>query len=976
MSVQLMAQKPTKTANPNDEWEIRWSASDEFNGDSPDWAKWIRTGNLPNTTAWKWDNANNVKIVDGVAELTMRQNPNNQNDGDTYFKSGILKSYQTFTYGYYEAKIKGASIGEGVCPSFWLFSNFDYSVGNGKTVYSEIDVVELQQFDWYEGHQDDIQDMDHNLHAVVMENGSGVWRRPKMHPDEQLLKYRAPWDPRDEFHIYGCEVNEQEIIWYVDGVEIGRKPNTYWYRPMNVTLSLGLRKPFVEFYNNRNNAVNPEEDERAKAALPGMPTTMFVDYVRVWEKTGTNNNPELGLGEIGNPDFEEGSLNYWNAGSGIHDIQTTDVANGNYGVTVNNGSVAQNITLAANTTYTITASGKVKSDGTKAYFGINEAISNELVKNYEFTSTSFDNGSITFTTGGQEASYRLWFWSSTEASVDNFQIVEGDEGDIVVVPVDGVSLSASSVSIYETATANLSATVTPSNASNKGVTWSCSNTNVATVSNGVVTGVNEGTATVTVTTNDGNFTASATVTVNKNTNLIHNPGFELADMSKWNLEGNASVGSAQVLSGSNAGFVNGNGSINQIVTLAPNKTYTLSAYGKVASQGQSVYLGVTNYTTSTFIENALITSTNYEKQSITFTTGSAQQQFRVWFWNNEGGQYYVDDWSLEEVTEGEPNVAVESVQLSNSTLDLDEGGSYSLLATVLPANATDASISWSSSNTSVASVVDGVVSAIAEGTATVTVTTTDGGFTATCLVTVSAIDNGQPPVGSTLPEAGSQIWLSTLDSEYVTVNLGSGTALQATETMVTSLEEYIVIESDGYMVLQNANTNKFVTAASGTGTPIKCGATGIFDRQKFTFELAASGNLLIKAKINGLYLAVDANNVNQPLLANATLEGATEFLWSVSSSSGKVTNIDNFTSVNSYVYPNPYSSGALKVGWNQKATGTIQLIDLQGHTIYSVGFNNQSNIRIAPEELQIAKGIYIIQIVTDTLTQTSKLIIK
>ncbi|CAH8284228.1 glycosyl hydrolase family 16 [Mariniflexile fucanivorans] len=280
----VYGQNPTKTTNSSDKWTIKWNASDEFNDSKPDWKKWIKTGNLPNTTAWKWDNSENVKINNGIAELTMRQNPNNAPDGETYFKSGILKSYHTFTYGYFEAKIKGTDIREGVCPSFWLYSNFDYSVGEGETVYGEIDIVELQQFDWYEGHQDDIQDLDLNLHAVVKQNGKGDWRRPKKYPNEQLNKWRAPWDPTKDFHIYGCEVNEQEIIWYVDGVEVGRKPNIYWKRPMNVTLSLGLRKPFVEFFNNRNNAINPETSPKASAKLPGMPTTMYVDYVRVWEK--------------------------------------------------------------------------------------------------------------------------------------------------------------------------------------------------------------------------------------------------------------------------------------------------------------------------------------------------------------------------------------------------------------------------------------------------------------------------------------------------------------------------------------------------------------------------------------------------------------------------------------------------------------------------------------------------------------------
>ena len=54
----------------------------------------------------------------------------------------------------------------------------------------------------------------------------------------------------------------------------------------------------------------------------------------------------------------------------------------------------------------------------------------------------------------------------------------------------------------------------------------------------------------------------------------------------------------------------------------------------------------------------------------------------------------------------------------------------------MPADATDKSISWESSAPTVASVAEGVITALSVGEATITVTTTDGGFTATCAVTV------------------------------------------------------------------------------------------------------------------------------------------------------------------------------------------------------------------------------------------------
>ena len=92
---------------------------------------------------------------------------------------------------------------------------------------------------------------------------------------------------------------------------------------------------------------------------------------------------------------------------------------------------------------------------------------------------------------------------------------------------------------------------------------------------------------------------------------------------------------------------------------------------------------------------------------------------------------------------GEIQDAISTVKVSGVTIDqnsiiLNIDASIPLTATVTPENAADKSVTWSSSNESVATVTpDGIVSAVAAGEATITVTTTDGGKTATCKVTVN-----------------------------------------------------------------------------------------------------------------------------------------------------------------------------------------------------------------------------------------------
>ena len=89
------------------------------------------------------------------------------------------------------------------------------------------------------------------------------------------------------------------------------------------------------------------------------------------------------------------------------------------------------------------------------------------------------------------------------------------------------------------------------------------------------------------------------------------------------------------------------------------------------------------------------------------------------------------------VTDTDPDIAVTGVTLDQETLILDTGGTATLTATIAPGDATDQAVTWSSDKESVATVdKDGKITAVAAGEATITVKTNDGGFTATCKVTV------------------------------------------------------------------------------------------------------------------------------------------------------------------------------------------------------------------------------------------------
>ncbi len=106
--------------------------------------------------------------------------------------------------------------------------------------------------------------------------------------------------------------------------------------------------------------------------------------------------------------------------------------------------------------------------------------------------------------------------------------------------------------------------------------------------------------------------------------------------------------------------------------------------------------------------------------------------------NNQGTPSNVDDNGSEDNGSGDDTVIpVQSVSLNKTSLEMfTDDTNLSLTATVLPENATNKNVNWSSSNISVASVSNGIITPLGVGSSTITVTTVDGNKTASCSVTV------------------------------------------------------------------------------------------------------------------------------------------------------------------------------------------------------------------------------------------------
>ena len=295
-----------------------------------------------------------------------------------------------------------------------------------------------------------------------------------------------------------------------------------------------------------------------------------------------------------------------------------------------------------------------------------------------------------------------------------------DPDDPIVVT--GITLDKTTATVEEGATVTLTATVTPDDATDKTVTWSTSNETIATVSGGVVTGVKAGEVTITAKAGDKSATCTVTVTAKQGTEDPEDPiaveGITI-DKTTATVEEGATV------------------TLTATVTPddATDKTVTWSTSNEtIATVSGGVVTGVKAGTVT-------ITATAGDKSATCTVTVTAA------------------------ATEPEV-VPVTGVTLNQTAVTLDIDQSITLTAAVAPENATNKAVTWASDKTDVATVdSNGKVTAVAAGTANITVTTADGGKTATCAVTVNpAVDpDPDPPVHE---HTWSTEWTTDADSHW------------------------------------------------------------------------------------------------------------------------------------------------------------------------------------------------------------------
>lgn len=257
------------------------------------------------------------------------------------------------------------------------------------------------------------------------------------------------------------------------------------------------------------------------------------------------------------------------------------------------------------------------------------------------------------------------------------------------VSVTGVKLDNDKLELKAGETAQLTATVEPSNASDKSLEWTSSDAKVATVdASGKVTAVGVGSATITVKTKDGGKTATCAVTVAP----VAVEGVTVDPAKSEVVEGN---------------------------------TVQLKATVSPADAAQEVEWTSSDSDIATVDKNGLVT---------TIKPGTVYIVVR--------SKAYTDKQASCEVIVKQDD-KLKSIAFDASEVQLETGQSRTLKVVFTPDYAANKNVSWSSSDPSIASVQDGNVTGVKEGKATITATSEDGGHKAECVVTVSKANGPQ-----------------------------------------------------------------------------------------------------------------------------------------------------------------------------------------------------------------------------------------
>ncbi len=321
-------------------------------------------------------------------------------------------------------------------------------------------------------------------------------------------------------------------------------------------------------------------------------------------------------------------------------------------------------------------------------------------------------------------------------------------GNAAPVSVSGITLTATQSTIQVDESIQIKANITPGNATNQSVTWASSNAIIATISNsGLLTAKAVGTVTITATTQDGNKIATLNLNVEpvpvlEKCGFIDNNGFE-AGLSKWINTNNAAVAGEPAKTGKKAAVISSEGGVNGSVRykVSVGNQLVLKFWAKLDGSPLYPQVGI-DYFDATgkiiFKEIVPVSGADYKEYSRTKIIPEGTVEVGLWSYRGaNGGVLYFDDFCLTE--EKAVNVAVTGIKTSPASITLKVNETSTLTVAFTPDNASNKALTWASSNINIVTVNSaGLLTAKAQGTATITATSTDGSKTSSTSVVVEA----------------------------------------------------------------------------------------------------------------------------------------------------------------------------------------------------------------------------------------------
>lgn len=434
------------------------------------------------------------------------------------------------------------------------------------------------------------------------------------------------------------------------------------------------------------------------------------------------------------------------------------------------------------------------------------------------------------------------------------QAYDGQLADAIVwvsensVAVTSVSLNKTSASIGVGGTEQLIATVKPDDATSTTVTWTTSNSSVATVSSsGLVTGRASGTATITA--SCGGKQATCTVTIVAPDPLT---GVSL-DITSATLTSGDTITLTPTASPSTAGNVtytwtSSNTSVATVnssgkVTAVGNGTATITCTGHGYNSTASATCSITVATIQKYnlrvvcsnVSSATVTISGYGSGTGSYTVSAVAGTVLNYtisaqgYQTRTGSETVSTNWDpdLYTVSLGLTPIAVTDVTVEPSTLTLYVNDTSTLSVTITPTDALNKTITWSSSNTDIATVNNsGKVTASGTGTAIITATSNNG-ISDTCNVTVR-----QPQTTNLSPTS-------------VTLNVGGTATLTATSSPSSTA---VIVQSSDTSIATVSPSGPLTIPNTFTVTGVAPGTTTIvFSRSSGTL-FTCSVTVLMSAK--------------------------------------------------------------------------------------------------------------------------------